>query len=92
MQKENVISFPENAKEVFGIIDEQLFVEQFNSQTSDELDKMFIYKITTDDMAQHEKSNLFLAFVNLKKLLVCVSTGKEPKRIKKIKIDTSFYF
>lgn len=85
-------AFPDNAKQVFDVIDEQIFKEQFNPQTAEELDKMFVYKITNDDMEQHERSNLWLAYVNLKKLLVCVKTGKEPNRIKKIKIDTSFYF
>lgn len=84
--------FPEAANEVFDIIQEQLFNDQFTPETSAELDKVFFRTILDKDIEHQERLSFILMYVQLKKLLVVVSKKKVPKEITTIDVDISYCF
>ena len=92
ISEENVTAFPEAANAVFDIIQDQIFNQQFSSETAKELDKVFLKILLDEELNQHERLNFMLMFINLKRLLITVTKKKVPKKIKTITIDVSAYF
>lgn len=92
MEIRNAKSFPEVANEVFDIIQEQLFTDQFVPEVSAELDKVFIQTITDENLDNSERQSFLIMYITLKKLLIVISKKEVPKNIKTIDVDISFYF
>jgi hypothetical protein len=93
ISEENVTAFPEAANAVFDIIQDQIFTQQFSSETEAELDQLFFKTLLSEqDFDRKARVDFIFMYINLKKLLVTVTKKQIPQTITQINVDISMYF
>lgn len=93
ISEENVTAFPEAANAVFDIIQDQIFTQQFSSETEAELDQLFFKTLLSEqDFEKTARVDFIFMYINLKKLLITVTKKQIPQTITQINVDISMYF